>query len=82
MLLAAICLANQPRAGLTRSPTRGELALHAFVGHLDFCRGLLGLVDGPGLQAQHRQNKESQHQKWRSGIAGTLLVVGLFGGVA
>ena len=50
-------------AFLVRSPTGGELLLDPFMGHFNFCSGLSGLVDGPTLEAEHRQNKETQHQK-------------------
>ena len=44
------------------SPSRGDLAFHAFMGHLDFGCRLLGLIDGPGLQADDHQNKDLEHQ--------------------
>ena len=48
---------------LNSSPTGGELLLDPFMGHFNFCSGLFGLVNGPALEAEHRQNKETQHQK-------------------
>ena len=48
--------------GLEASPTRGDLAFHAFMGHFDFGCCLFGLIDGPGLQAEDHQNKDLEHQ--------------------
>ncbi len=48
---------------LSSSPTGGELLLDPFMGHFNFSSGLSGLVDGPALEAEHRQNKETQHQQ-------------------